>query len=166
MVNELTYELSPEETSGNSSTGYLVFNGRPDYETAEPLTSLEDFKNVIRASTEDEALDDLRKAGWTECKSAKLEEWKFPVNGVNDLCYRGVGTATPLRPSSRVRRQRACPNPHLNPLSLAAAPRCLTGRGCIDEIKHDGYRLIERQPVGSLDQGHEPTPSGLQPDQF
>ena len=82
MANELTYELSPEEMDRNSSVGYLVFNGRPD-EGADPLTS-PDFKIIIRASTEDEAVNHLRIAGWKDCKSAKLEEWKFHVSGVND----------------------------------------------------------------------------------
>ena len=82
MANESTYELSPEEMGGNSSVGYLVFNGRPD-EGADPLTS-PDFKIIIRASTEDEAVNDLRIAGWKDCKSAKLEKWKFHVSGVND----------------------------------------------------------------------------------
>ena len=84
MANESTYELSPEEMGGNSSVGYLVFNGRPDNETAQPLTSLEDLENDIRAFTEGEALDALREAGFG-CESARLERWQFPVNGVNDL---------------------------------------------------------------------------------
>jgi hypothetical protein len=53
-----------------------------------------------------------------------------------------VGTATRLGPSSRVRRQRACPKSAFEP--------CIPTRGTTDpdrpdwihEIKHDGYRLI------------------------
>jgi hypothetical protein len=85
MLNESEHELSVDQTIANSSTGYLVFNGRPDNETAQPLTSLEDLENDIRAFTEGEALDALREAGFSECKSAKLERWQFPVNGVNDV---------------------------------------------------------------------------------
>jgi len=54
MLNESEHELSGDQTIANSSTGYLVFNGRPDNETAQPLTSLEDLENDIRAFTEGE----------------------------------------------------------------------------------------------------------------
>jgi hypothetical protein len=53
MLNESEHELSGDQTIANSSTGYLVFNGRPDNETAQPLTSLEDLED-IRAFTEGE----------------------------------------------------------------------------------------------------------------
>ena len=84
MLNESEHELSDDQTIANSSTGYLVFNGRPDDETAQPLTSLEDLENDIRVFTEGEALDALREAGFGY-ESARLERWQFPVNGVNDL---------------------------------------------------------------------------------
>ena len=82
MPNESEHELSGDQTIANSSTGYLVFNGHN--ETAQPITSLEDLENDIRAFTEGEALDALREAGFG-CESARLERWQFPVNGVNDL---------------------------------------------------------------------------------
>ncbi|UGX93504.1 hypothetical protein G6321_00049275 [Bradyrhizobium barranii subsp. barranii] len=82
MANESEYELSPEQLEANSSTGYLVFNGRPDLETAMPLTS-PDFETDIRASTEAGAVNALAEAG-LKYKSAKLEQWKFRVSGVND----------------------------------------------------------------------------------
>ena len=62
MLNESEHELSGDQTIANSSTGYLVFNGRPDNETAQPLTSPEDLENDIRAFTEGEALDALRES--------------------------------------------------------------------------------------------------------
>src|SRR6476646_8027910 len=83
MLNESEHELSGDQTIANSPTGYLVFNGRPDNETAQPLTSLEDLENDIRAFTEGQALDALREAGFG-CESARLERWQFPINGVND----------------------------------------------------------------------------------
>src|SRR6478609_8791421 len=56
--------------------------------------------------------------------------------------YRGVGTATRLGPSSRVRGQRACPNPRLNLASRHVARRVPDRPEWIHEIKPDGYRLI------------------------
>lgn len=82
MANESEYELSPEQLNSNSTTGYLVFNGRPDIETAMPLTS-PDFETDIRTSTEAGAVNALTEAGH-KYKSAELEQWKFRVSGVND----------------------------------------------------------------------------------
>ena len=82
MLNEMSeHELSGDQTIANSSTGYLIFNGRPDNETAQPLTSLEDLENDVRAFTEGEALDALREAGfgcrmkpgWSDGSSPSME---------------------------------------------------------------------------------------------
>jgi hypothetical protein len=82
MANESEYELSPDQLNTNSSTGYLIFNGRPDDDTAAPLTS-PDFETDLRASTEAGAVHELQTAGF-KCSSAKLERWKFHTSGMND----------------------------------------------------------------------------------
>jgi hypothetical protein len=82
MANESEYELSQDQLNTNSSTGYLIFNGRPDNETAAPLTS-PDFETDLRASTEAGAVNALKTAGFMY-SSVNLEQWKFRTSGMND----------------------------------------------------------------------------------
>ncbi|NOJ40922.1 hypothetical protein [Bradyrhizobium australiense] len=85
MANESEYELSPDQLNTDSSTGYLIFNGRPDNDTAAPLTS-PDFETDLKASTEAEAVQALKSAGF-DYPSAELERWKFRISGVNDGAF-------------------------------------------------------------------------------
>ena len=84
MLNESEHELSGDQTIANSSTGYLVFNGRPDNETAQPLT----FSKTLRTTSgplQRAKPSTLYAKQVLDAKSARLERWQFPVNGVNDL---------------------------------------------------------------------------------
>ena len=77
MLNESEHELSGDQTIANSSTGYLVFNGRPDNETAQPLTSLEDLENDIRAAKPStlyaKQVLDASQPGWSDGSSPSME---------------------------------------------------------------------------------------------
>ena len=77
MTNKSTHTLDADQAYGNTTDGYLVFNGSPAEETTGFVTRDEEDELVgVRAKTKDEAISYLVSDGFRNA-TVSLEPWTF-----------------------------------------------------------------------------------------